>query len=280
MTDTPTPTRQPTNTPIVPDTPTPTTTPIAGQKRIMFDETHGERNTLSWQRAQELAPDHPEWVYFGDLFWGLHPEFALSSIMQGPITYDLLSWYDAVIFSAPEWSFTESELVALERYLASGGGVLVIGDSWMGEAAESLTSLHGVTFNPYVLFAPGSEGDFEVTDFVAHPALETTDSLVTNWGGSLIVDSPAAPLAYTPPDIRRDVNQNNQYDASDPAGRFIIAAARESGPVRVVVTSDNPFQNDGYADRNNEDFVRSVLRWLTADRPAYAYDLVVPLVMK
>lgn len=35
--------------------------------KILFDESHDERNTLSWERALEVWPEHPEWVYYGIL---------------------------------------------------------------------------------------------------------------------------------------------------------------------------------------------------------------------
>jgi hypothetical protein len=33
--------------------------------RLLFDESHGEINTISLERAKELNPQHPEWIYFG-----------------------------------------------------------------------------------------------------------------------------------------------------------------------------------------------------------------------
>jgi hypothetical protein len=276
-----TPTRRPTSTPIGPTaTPRPTSTPIGVRKRIMFDESHGERNSLYWYRAHELQPEHPEWVEFGSLAEGLSDEFELVNNEQAPLTWGLLGGYDAVIFAAPEWEFSADELADIESYLSHGGGVLVIGDSWAADATESLTAPHGVTFNKYVLFAPGDNADFNVTNFAAHPALASADHFYTNYGGSLKVESPAIPLAYTPADIRRDKNKNDQYDSSDPMGSFIVAALRDSGPVRIAVTADNSFQDHGYDWRDNEDFVRSLLRWLTTDRPAYENVLMVPLVMK
>jgi hypothetical protein len=145
--------------------------------------------------------------------------------------------------------------------MAEGGGVLCLGGSeWVTEA---LLQGKGIDCDGRVLFEIDGDGDFEVTDFAAHPAVAGVTRMVTNWGGSLQVSSPAMTLARTPVGTFRDLNGNFQYDAGEPTGPFTIAAAYESGPTRLVFVSGSPLQDSAYEWRDNTPFMRALLRWLT-----------------
>jgi hypothetical protein len=280
-THTPTPTRTSTGT----RTPTPTRTmgpppsglrklylPIVlklrkpGKRLVLFDEAHEEANTLSWERAQIIEPEHPDWVYFGMLSAALSDEFTLVRSPDAQLTSQLLAKYDALMLSAPGEQLSADELVAVEQYLSNGGGVLIVCDPGRHWVVNPLTSSKGVTFDPDLIFEFGPNGDFEVVNFAAHPAVNGVTRAVTNWGASLGVTHPAVGLAFTQDNVFRDLNGNLAYDLGEPTGPFTIAAAYESGAARLVGVSDNPFQDSGFEWRNNAPFVRALLRWLTAPR--------------
>jgi len=270
---TPTGTRRPTQTRTTVPTPTggtKTYLPIIlkrqrlGARLILFDEAHDEDKTLSWERAQVLLPEHPEWIYCGRMQADLADEFTLVRNPDASLTPQLLAGYDAVIFASPQAEVTPAERQALEQFMRDGGGVLWLGGSqWV---AEQFISGKGIHYDGRVLFEIDGDGDFEVTNFAAHPPVAGVTRMVTNWGGSLQANWPAVPLATTPGNIFRDLNDNFAYDAGEPTGPFDIAAAYESGSARLVFVCGSPFQDDGYEWRNNTPFMRALLRWLTAPR--------------
>jgi hypothetical protein len=56
--------------------------------RVLFDEAHDERNTLSWERALVVEPDHPEWGITLDpvLLWSPEDEgdFVVDNFTDHP----------------------------------------------------------------------------------------------------------------------------------------------------------------------------------------------------
>jgi len=232
-------------------------------KRVLFDEAHGERTTMSWERAMLLEPEHPEWRYFGALAEALADEFVFERNPDAPLTAELLEDYDVLLLSAPEETLDPTEIEAVDQFLASGGGVLVLGDAGLEASVNSLTQSRGITFDPLLLWSPQDEGDFVVNDFEAHAAVEEVAQMRTNWGESLSVKGPAVPLAFTSEEIWQDANLNSQQDLGETTGPFAIAAAYESGRSRLVAVADAPFQDDGFEFRANDALMRSLLRWLT-----------------
>jgi hypothetical protein len=238
--------------------------PQAGTKRVLFDEAHGEGVTLSWPRAQQLLPEHPDWIYCGRLQEDLADEFTLVRSPDAALTAQLLARYDGVILASPQQEVTPAERQALEQFMADGGGVLWLGGS--GWVSEAFLQGKGIDYDGRVLFDMEGNGDFEVTDFSGHAAVSGVTRMVTNWDGSLEVGWPAVALATTPSDVFRDLNGDFQYDAGEPAGPLTIAAAYESGSSRLVFLSGSPFQDHGYDWRDNTPFMRALLRWLTGPR--------------
>ena len=194
----------------------------------------------------------------------------------------MLGNHDVAIICGPWVEFEDHELLAIDRYVGSGGGLLVLGEAGPTEFVEPLIAKHGVLLDGVVLFSPiwGGEADFETNQLADHPALETAKYMITNYAGSLVIDDPAEALLWTDGDIWRDIDENGQQDEDDPVGPFVLAAAHDAGRVRVAVISDSPFQDHSYYGRGNEQFIRSVLRWLAGERPEYGYEIALPAVLK
>jgi hypothetical protein len=239
-------------------------TPAALTKRVLFDEAHDEQKTLSWDRAQLLEPEHPDWVFCGQMAADLAHEFTLVRNPDAPLTAQLLEGYDALIMPEPLEELAESERLAVEQFLTEGGGLLWLGGS--DGVANQFSQSRGITFDDRALFEIGGDGDFVVSSFASHPAVAGISRMVTNWGGSLDVVQPAVPLATTGDPIFRDLDGDFVYDQGEPRGPFTIAAAYESGAARFIGVSGAPFQDHGYDWRDNTPLVRALLRWLTARR--------------
>jgi len=256
---------------------------LAPPLRVLFDEAHDEANTLSWARAQQLIPGHPEWVYFGQLSSTLASEFTLVRNPDAPLTLQLLQGYDALILSAPQTAFTEGEIGAIHLYVESGGGLIVLGDCSLDHPANPLLLDYDIMLDEHCLWSPIPDlgSSFAITDFVSHPAVAGVSSYVTNWGESLELGSGAIDLAWTGTNVWQDINWNSTYDAgSDPTGSFAVVAGYDTGYGRVAVVSDNGFQDDGFGLRGNAPLMQALLRWVTGGPQRDLPCVYLPLVLR
>jgi hypothetical protein len=250
---------------------------------VLFDEAHDESNTLSWARAQQIEPGHPEWVYFGELSSTLASEFTLVRNPDAPLTLQLLQGYDALVLSAPLAEFTEDEIAAIQLFVDSGGGLIVLGDCGLEHPANVFLSDYDIALDEHCIFSPipQLEGDFAVTEFASHPAVTGVSSFVTNWGQSLELGSGATDLAWTGDNVWQDYNWNDTYDAgTDPTGPFAVMAGYDTGCGRVAVVSDNSFQDDGFEWRGNAPLMRALLHWVTGGPQCGLPSVYLPLTLR
>jgi hypothetical protein len=250
--------------------------------RVLFDEAHDERNTLSWQRALTIEPQHPDWVYFGALTEALEDEFTFHRNPDAPLSLDFLRGYDGLVVAAPNRALNAAELEAVNRYVMEGGGLLVLGDCGLDHPVNSLTSDYNITFDSRCIFDSAAEfqGDFEIDRFTDHQAVKDVPHMMTNWGGSLTARASAVPLAMTGEDIWQDRNWNTKRDPGEPTGPFTVAAASAAGQGRVAAVADNAFQDDAFEWRSNDMIMRSLLRWVTGWHPTYGHAVYVPVVFR
>lgn len=250
---------------------------VLTRPRVLFDEAHDERNTLSWERALTIEPEHPDWVYFGALAAALDNEFILERNPDAPLSLELLQDYDALILSAPGETLSAVELEAVRQFAVTGGGLLVLADWCTVESVNSLTSAYDMIFVPGVI-SPGQ--DFVVSAFSDHQAVKGVPFMVPEGAASLAVGGSAVALAFTPEDVWQDTNSNWVYDAGEPTGPFTIAAAHEVGRARVAAVSDNAFQDNGFEWLSNDIFMRSLLKWVTHWHPPYTNHVHLPIVLR
>jgi len=257
--------------------------PNINLSQVLFDEAHEEQNTIDWARAQEIVPDHPEWVYFGQLSRTLAGEFTLERNPDAPLTHQLLQDYDALILAAPQSEFTSGEIRAIRQFVSNGGGLIVLGSCGLDHPANALLSDYEISFDPHCIWAPipDLEGDFPVTNFASHPAVADVSSFTTNWAQSLLFGSGATYLAWTGTDAWQDTNWNDTCDpGDDPTGPFTIVAGYDTGYGRVAAVSDDSFQDDGFEWRGNVTLMRALLRWVTGGQEREFMFVYVPLVLR
>jgi hypothetical protein len=237
---------------------------------VLFDEAHEEANTIDWARAQELNPDHPDWIYYGMLVTDLSDRFTITRNASSLLTLPLLQNYDALVLAVPHSDFSAAEQQAIHDYIATGGGLMVLGDCNMLHPANAFLDTYGIGFNQGCLFSPLPEysGDFWVTDFADHPAVTGVTAFYTNWLQSLILDAEgnsqwgAGYLAVTDADTWEDSDWSGDYNEGDNWGGMGIAAATDTDCGRVVAFADNAFQDDFYDVRGNTPLMRALLRWV------------------
>jgi hypothetical protein len=147
-------------------------------------------------------------------------------------------------------SYVSSEEDAILGFVASGGALLVYLNGGMSFAIDvSITERFGIKYdgNHIVSPIPGWAGaastQFWLADVNhAHPIGMASYCFAVSRCGSLIITSPAVPIANSGPETRRDTNGNRIPDASEPMGPFTIIAASEYGAGRVVVMADDYFK--------------------------------------
>jgi hypothetical protein len=241
------------------------------KKKVLFDEAHGERNTLDWDRAVELSntlPWHPEpgWQLFGDLQAVLADEFTLERNASAPLTPGLLGGYEALILAAPESALSPAEQGAVGAFLREGGGLIILGDCGLEQPDDPLwATVYDLDFEGACLFAPVPQavGDIAVTNFANHDAARGLGGFATNWGGSVWTTDRAARLAWTGEDAWEDTDGSGDYSAKDVTGVFPIIAGYDAGCGRVAGISDNAFQDEGNYGQDNEPVMRQLLEWVT-----------------
>lgn len=239
--------------------------------KILFDESHNERNTISPARAQLLNPVHPDWIYFGILKSKMDADYITERYETGTLSPSVLQDYDVLILSAPNDNLSSLEINNIVSFVSHGGGLIFLGDSGLNQNINSLLQVFGIEFEHHVISEPVSPGQDRgntiVYDFINHASLGTHPQFNMNWGGSFSVSSPAIALGFTDNTIWRDMDWDGDNDTNEPKGPFTIVAAAEYENGRIFCVSDNAFHNDyvEWAQCPNDDLFLNALKWLTTD---------------
>lgn len=231
---------------------------------ILFDETHNEGSTLSWERAQQLNPDHPEWHYFGEFEAQVKETYSLRRYVSGNLADQTLYGYDILILATPNDSLSEIEIGNVVHFVQNGGGLLVLGDAWLNEDINNLINHFAISFAATPIASPQHDWDaqsFYVTSFTPHSITQGLENWHMNWGGSLQVSDPALSLSTTSPDAWGDENGNGQLDSGETTGTFTLMAAAPINQGRVVVLADNAFHEDMFSEFNAP-LMMNMLNWL------------------
>lgn len=168
-----------------------------------------------------------------------------------PTTIDDLAEYQAVIANFCGPASSPEVIGILSDYLAGGGGVLALGDSfcWVegvssGEWATMLTEGHGVVFSP----TPERVGPEASTDVFPHPATALVESVFVRGRDLLEVTAPAETLVEMS------------------AGPWIAVSEAEGRLIAVAATSFLRDATDRYpemGDSDNFTLWHSILAWLS-----------------
>jgi len=182
---------------------------------------------------------------------------------------DYLKNYSALILAVNQEPLSSVEVRAVKRYVAGGGGLVLLGECGYADPNPELGAAYGIGFESPCIFAPtpNLEGTVVITNVVDHAAIGDTQDYAHNWGQSLAISGSAVSLADTTgAGAWADANGNDQYDPGE-EDIFDIGAAYDLGCGRVVALLDGTFADTDLEWSNNDVLMRAILRWVT-DSPA------------
>jgi len=239
----------------------------AGPIMVLFDEAHDELNTISWERALEVNPDHPEFQHFGKLNELPPSEFRVERGLE-ILDSSRLSGFDVVVIVSPMATFSEEEINALGDFVDHGGGLLVVQQAWPDPlgGGNQLAEIFGLRYRAGALCSEHSDwdaGSFRVSVArSSHSIVQGIDGFHMNWGSSIEATSEDDVLLQTDEYAWQDVNGNRRRDADEPQGPLTVAVAHQVNDGRIVFIADNAFHdNIWYA---NGPLFRNALEWLAS----------------
>jgi hypothetical protein len=186
-----------------------------------------------------------------------------------------------VIFINPTTRLTDGEVSTLERFVTSGGGLLVLGDHTdIGGSKEPLNTVLSFTairfnFDSAMPLRKHWQGCLETR---RHPVTRSTHGevmLQMGIGASLEIEEPAFPVVvarYGFSDAGDPLNGgmgaymgNGRHETGEGIGDIVVVAGQCIGRGRVVTFGDtSPFQNS--AMLLSRQLVSDVVTWLGACR--------------
>jgi hypothetical protein len=200
---------------------------------ILFDQTHGCMDIFSFHSALRS-----ELISNG---------YVVDTLTTTPLTSSALSGYDVLVLPEPTSSYALSERSAMQTFVSSGHGLLLMGD-WGTSAYSDITSFAGITWT-----SGGSSGvTFDISPHEV--TLGVTSVYLPSPGRRLITSSPAIGLV-------RDVGGRNTLAVSE-------------SPGRVGAFSDESAFTDGYLNTSdNRILAINLLEWLVGKK--YEHDIKV-----
>lgn len=217
--------------------------------RILFDESHEERGTISYERALEMDPTHGiDWFLYGRLAEMLAERCTLVRGVE-PITVSSLEGFDVLLVTSPEERFTQKELDAIYSFVTDGGGLLVAQDTNPAPTCGSnqLASMFDCRFVKGILRS--EHGDWDAESFrvdialPGHAAVHGVDEFQMNWGCPIEVPDDWEVLLTSKPDTWLDKDNSGTRGLNEVGGPLAVAAAGYVGTGRVVLVGDNAFQD-------------------------------------
>ncbi len=194
----------------------------------------------------------------------------------------------AVVLAGPQVPLAESEVQALDTYLANGGSLIVMYEpqplTRFGDAPDPLAGLlatWGITFNNDFIIDPNvNPASFAVSDATAyarHPITEKLMGLNSVYptarsltAGSAVDGVQATPLVVTGFNAwgetnfaSIDQNQLQFVEGEDNPGPLTLVAAAENATTggRLVVFGDSEFAADALYTRGNGDILINAVDW-------------------
>ncbi|HEX8102896.1 MAG TPA: DUF6421 family protein [Solirubrobacteraceae bacterium] len=251
--------------------------------RVLFDEAHSEAWTLRPDVAAAMQPAHPQDSSYALAAAALAArDFAVDAHVQGPLDAPALAAADVLVIAHPseprfertvpggEPRLSAEELDAIERHVAEGGGLIVLGETEQEKYGNNLNELLG-------RFGLSIEHD-TVQDYERHlhaPSWILAD--LPDGGRGLETDLLArvrAACFYRASTVAAAdgarVLARTSPSASTPGAPLVAATTHGRG--RVVALSDSDlFGDDCLGDLDHEALWVNLVYW--AAGPAFATHL-------
>jgi len=162
--------------------------------------------------------------------------FIIETLNEGPIDYAILANYDIFVLMDPEIDFLPSEISAIQTWVATGGGLIILPDGGYSPTINTLLA-------PYGVQVTGRAGGYGVTtNFINHPITQGVSHIWINLAQEIKVTSPSATIAWTP--------------------EFLpFLATTDNGEV-VVLSESNIMDNEGLVEYDNIQLTLNIFNWV------------------
>jgi hypothetical protein len=253
--------------------------PLLPVIRVLFDESHDQAWTVRPEVAARMQPSHPADASYARAADVLRARrIAVDPHLDGPLTAEALAGADVVVLahpSEPKWEATvgsgtpvlgREEIDALEGFVASGGGLVVLGESEQDKYGNNLNIL-------LARFGLGIEHD-TVQDYEYN--LNATPTWVRSVlalgergaGGDLLAGVGGACFyragtVFVEDGIDAQVLARTAATASTPGAPLAVAVRHEAGRVVALADSDL-FGDDCLGDLGHEALWVNLVSWAAA----------------
>jgi uncharacterized membrane protein len=256
--------------------------PKAG--RVLFDDAHGiwEPTTLSFDTADFSRRTAYSYSDFYDLL-GRH--FQIKRWQGGALTSAVLDQTDVLVIKTPTQPLAIAEIDLIERWVARGGGLYLIGDHTdlfgMSTYMNALARRFGLAFRSDDTYdaTTGSTSTWQRSSWLNHPItaqvpsfeFETTCTLEVPPGARVPV------LGYALGTDAADYNNpgffgNIKLDPKDDYGFFPQLATVHFGRGRVAAFADStPFSNFSLFFAGRPEMALSTVAFLNRTSTAWRY---------
>jgi len=227
--------------------------------RVVFDESHGESWSIRPDIAAALRPEHPAAASYAAAGTALaERDFSVAAHTGGSLAGGVLDEADVLVIahpSSPQWERTvggsavlsAEEIAAIVRFVAGGGGLVVLGETEQEKYGANLNELlacFGVGIENATVFDYGDPGEMPtwvaaepLPDAGAATVLHLVDEVRFYRAGTLVADRPGAALLRT------------SATAQPPEAALLAAVAHGDG--RVVVAADSDLFGDDFLGRHD-----------------------------
>lgn len=249
--------------------------------RILFDESHSE----FWTSKIDGG--------FSSITRELISEgFTIDVLKKGPISKKMLLEYDVLVIASPfipPKLFTNEELLDIEAFVRSGGGLLVIGIGWswvdyskmtiIESPVNQLGKIFGIMVNDDIIFDESNNTGKNTmplfTKFAIHPITVGINKIAPiGYPSSLNLSDGVKPIILGDDDAYSGYHCAIYNRGSNPP----VAAVREFDLGRVVFIGTEGFfadlEPEGLYNLDNLRFAKNVFNWL-AETPFIQYSILV-----
>lgn len=244
----------------VSELPNGTATPmvVSSEPKIVIDDSRECGESLTWEKANRINPEHPEYSYAGDLaieIQKLHTTYSVIS--EKPINTEKLTDYRVLILLSSCDGYSLDEIVTIENFVRSGGRLLVL-----GSIDNFLLSQFGIRYLGTPVELDGAEYDweFQIPVNSSDPILKGIPDLPIHSATVLEVQDPSNVILWMPKNAYLDANINRVHESAEKQGSFPMVIRMEYGKGYIVFTANRPIWTFGFS--NNYVLVFNALEWL------------------
>lgn len=222
-------------------------------KVVMDALSHQAIRALGTETEAYGQPSERAALWRGKRLEGLEAALQASGHQLSFAKPDAAALADATVLIIASRSqsvmFGEAELVAIRDFVLSGGGLLLMANHRHFIMPQQQVAL---TLDLPLGFIDGTIAGFPPIELAAHPVTAKCSQVVVRNSTSLVVRSPATPIA------RFVVDRRHLFAVATEAGKGRVLATGDSG---FIASSDDTGQ-DMFAAGDNATFFANAIRWL------------------